>query len=146
VAYLRRQRGWSQRDLASKAGIRQPEISRIEAGLITPNEATLERLASALAYRLTLMPLDKTNQDLNEDEEKTPMNGAKWHDRIWSNPGMRSGQPLIRGMRITVRDVLEYLAGGMTPDEIVRDFPELDLEDIHASLAYAAAHLEPMPV
>ena len=53
-------------------------------------------------------------------------------------PGKRSGKPCIRGLRITVQDVLEYLAGGMTSDEIVRDFPELTLSDIRACLAYAA--------
>ncbi len=50
----------------------------------------------------------------------------------------RSGQPCIRGLRMTVRDVLEYLAGGMTPQEIVDDFPNLTLDDIRACLAYAA--------
>jgi uncharacterized protein (DUF433 family) len=53
----------------------------------------------------------------------------------------RSGQPCIRGMRITVRDVLEYLAGGMSVDEVLADFPELTREDIRACLAYAAAQL-----
>jgi uncharacterized protein (DUF433 family) len=53
-------------------------------------------------------------------------------------PGKRSGQPCVRGLRITVRDVLEYLAGGMTPQEIVADFPDLTLEDIRACLAFAA--------
>ena len=60
-----------------------------------------------------------------------------------SNPitidsGKRSGQPCVRGMRITVRDVLEYLAGGMTEEELINDFPELTSEDIRACLAYAA--------
>ena len=50
----------------------------------------------------------------------------------------RSGQPCVRGLRITVYDVLEYLAGGMTPEQIVDDFPELTLEDIRACLAFAA--------
>ena len=50
----------------------------------------------------------------------------------------RSGQPCIRGLRITVYDVLEYLAGGMTQDEIVAEFPELTLDDIRACLAFAA--------
>ena len=50
----------------------------------------------------------------------------------------RGGKPCIRGLRITVQDVLEYLAGGMTPEEIVADFPDLTLEDIRACLAYAA--------
>jgi uncharacterized protein (DUF433 family) len=57
---------------------------------------------------------------------------------ITIEPGKRSGKPCIRGMRITVQDVLEYLAGGMTEDEIVRDFPELTREDIKACLSFAA--------
>jgi uncharacterized protein (DUF433 family) len=57
---------------------------------------------------------------------------------ITIEPGKRSGQACIRGMRITVRDVLEYLAGGMTTDEILADFPDLTGEDIRACLAYAA--------
>ncbi len=52
--------------------------------------------------------------------------------------GKRSGQPCIRGLRMTVRDVLEYLAGGMSPEEILLDFPELTAEDIKACLAFAA--------
>ena len=51
-------------------------------------------------------------------------------------PGKRSGQPCVRGMRIAVRDVLEYLAGGMTTDEVLADFPELTPEDIRACLAF----------
>ena len=57
---------------------------------------------------------------------------------ITIEPDKRSGKPCIRGLRITVRDVLEYLASGMTTDEIVDDFPELTREDIRACLAYAA--------
>lgn len=64
---------------------------------------------------------------------------------ITVEPGKRSGQPCIRGMRITVRDVLEYLAGGMSIDEILEDFPELTVEDIRACLAYAASQLPPRP-
>ena len=54
-------------------------------------------------------------------------------------PGKRGGKPCIRGMRITVQDVLEYLAGGMSTEEILADFPYLTREDIQACLAYAAA-------
>lgn len=57
---------------------------------------------------------------------------------ITIEPGKRGGKPCIRGMRISVSDVLEYLAGGMTPGEIVEDFPELTPTDIQACLAYAA--------
>ncbi len=52
--------------------------------------------------------------------------------------GKRSGKPCIRGMRITVQDVLEYLAGGMSEDEILTNFSELTREDIRACLAFAA--------
>lgn len=62
----------------------------------------------------------------------------QWHSRITVEPGKRSGQPCIRGMRITVQDVLEYMAGGMTLDEILVDFPELTAEDVQACLAFAA--------
>ena len=57
---------------------------------------------------------------------------------ITINPGVRSGKPCIRGMRITVSDVLEYLAGGMSEDEILHDFPYLTRDDIRACLAFAA--------
>ena len=59
---------------------------------------------------------------------------------ITTEPGKRSGQPCIRGMRITVYDVLEYLAGGMSVEEVLRDFPELTDEDIRACFAFAADH------
>jgi uncharacterized protein (DUF433 family) len=52
--------------------------------------------------------------------------------------GKRGGKPCIRGLRITVYDILEYLASGMSEDEILRDFPDLTREDIRACLAFAA--------
>jgi uncharacterized protein (DUF433 family) len=58
--------------------------------------------------------------------------------RITVEPGERSGKPCIRGSRITVSDVLEYLASGMTEAEILADFPELTVDDIRACLAFAA--------
>lgn len=61
-----------------------------------------------------------------------------YHDYITIEPGKRSGKPCIRGMRITVYDVLSYLAAGMTTEEILEDFPELTKDDILACLAYAA--------
>lgn len=61
-----------------------------------------------------------------------------YRDIITIEPGKRSGKPCIRGMRITVQDVLEYLAGGMTENEILDDFPELTHEDIRACIAFAA--------
>jgi uncharacterized protein (DUF433 family) len=57
---------------------------------------------------------------------------------ITIEPSKRGGQPCVRGLRITVRDVLEYLAGGMSASEILADFPDLTAEDIRACLAFAA--------
>ena len=57
---------------------------------------------------------------------------------ITIEPGKRGGKPCIRGLRITVYDVLEYLASGMSEDEILRDFPDLTHQDIRACLAFAA--------
>lgn len=57
---------------------------------------------------------------------------------ITIEPGKRSGQPCIRGLRITVSDVLSYLAAGMSEDQILKDFPQLTREDIRACLAFAA--------
>ena len=57
---------------------------------------------------------------------------------ITVEPGKRGGKPCIRGLRITVYDILEYLAGGMAYEEILDDFPELTIEDILASIAFVA--------
>ena len=57
---------------------------------------------------------------------------------ITIEPGKRSGKPCIRGLRITVSDVLDYLASGMSEDEVLRDFPDLTRDDIRACLAFAA--------
>jgi uncharacterized protein (DUF433 family) len=60
-------------------------------------------------------------------------------DYITVIPGVRSGKPCFKGTRITVYDVLEYLAGGMTEDQLLADFPDLKQEHIRAALAFAAA-------
>ena len=61
-----------------------------------------------------------------------------WRSRVTVDAAIRGGKPCIRGTRITVYDILEYLAGGMTEDQILADFPSLSREDVHASLAFAA--------
>jgi len=61
-----------------------------------------------------------------------------WQEIISIEPGKRGGKPCIRGMRITVADVLGWLASGMSHAEIIDDFPELTEDDIRACLAYAA--------
>jgi uncharacterized protein (DUF433 family) len=63
---------------------------------------------------------------------------VNYKDRITIEPGKRGGKPCIRGLRITVYDVLEYLASGMTEEEILKDFPDLTRDDIRASIAFAA--------
>jgi len=61
-----------------------------------------------------------------------------WQDSITIDPQVRSGKPSLRGTRITVVDVLEYLAGGMSQEEIIADFPALTVDHVRACLAYAA--------
>lgn len=57
---------------------------------------------------------------------------------ITIEPGKRGGKPCVRGLRITVTDVLEYLASGMSVEDIIADFPDLTVEDVRACLAFAA--------
>ena len=61
-----------------------------------------------------------------------------YRERITIEPGKRGGKPCLRGLRITVYDVLDYLAGGMSEDEILADFPDLERADIRAALSFAA--------
>ncbi len=66
------------------------------------------------------------------------MEVVDWRKIITMEPGKRSGKHCIRGLRVTVQDVLEYLASGMTHEEILTDFPYLTQNDIFAVLAFAA--------
>ena len=66
------------------------------------------------------------------------MMSVPYQSIITIEPGKRGGRPCIRGMRISVYDVLSYLAAGMSPDQIIADFPYLTHNDIQACLAYAA--------
>ena len=61
-----------------------------------------------------------------------------WRSHITIEPGKRGGKPCIRGLRITVSEVLEYLASGMGEDKMLQDFPDLTRDDIRACLAFAA--------
>ena len=62
-----------------------------------------------------------------------------YEDRITLDPAIRGGKPCIKGTRITVYDILEYLAGDMSEDELLQDFPSLVREDLRATLEFAAA-------
>lgn len=63
---------------------------------------------------------------------------SRYTEIITVEPGKRGGKPCIRGLRITVYDILEYLASGMTEADIIADFPDLTRDDIRACLAFAA--------
>ena len=63
-------------------------------------------------------------------------------DRITLDPEKCFGKPCIRGLRIPVASILQYLSSGLTPEEILKEWPELELEDIHQALAYAAWAVE----
>lgn len=66
------------------------------------------------------------------------MGAMNYHNIITLEPGKRGGQPTIRGMRITVYDVLKMLASGMSKEQVLDDFPELTRDDIQAVLSYAS--------
>ena len=63
-------------------------------------------------------------------------------ERITFNPNQCGGRPCIRGMRIRVKDVLDLIAAGVSEPEILADYPDLEADDIKASLEYAAAQLD----
>jgi uncharacterized protein (DUF433 family) len=81
-------------------------------------------------------------QDKKKDRDETQTSGyckvMDYHNIITAQPGKRGGKPCVRGMHITVADVLGWLAAGMSHDEIRNDYPEITEEDIRACLAYAA--------
>jgi len=76
---------------------------------------------------------------LRADPQALMLTPMGWEELISVTPGVRSGRPCVRGTRITVQDVLEYLAAGMTEAQILADFPSLTSESIRAVLAFAAA-------
>lgn len=75
---------------------------------------------------------------LTLDPSRDYRTGMSRMDRITVEPEKRGGKPCIRGLRITVYDILDYLASGMTEAEILADFPDLEREDIRAVLSFAA--------
>ena len=67
---------------------------------------------------------------------------AQTFDRITQDPAVLAGRATMRGLRISVAHVVNLVANGMTPAEIIRELPDLDAEDVHQALAYAAALAE----
>lgn len=99
---------------------------------IKPDVKTHRRLAEALDQN------QEARLGLFRPPRKGTLRYMRWQDRITVTPGVRSGKPCIKGTRITVYDVLEYLAGGMTEAQILADFSDLTAKDIRACLAFAA--------
>ena len=64
-----------------------------------------------------------------------------YRDRIVRDPEVRFGKPVIKGTRISVADILEFLAAGDAPSDILTEFPQLNIDDIRASLSFAACSL-----
>ena len=75
---------------------------------------------------------------MTERFASSTLSAMEYQHLITIEPGKRGGKPCIRGLRITVSDVLDYLASGMSEDEILTDFPDLTRDDIRACLAFAA--------
>ncbi len=92
----------------------------------------------SLAYKKNEMALGRDNYSLTKKNGPSKLGSMLYRGRITMEPGKRGGKPCVRGLRITVYDVLEYLAGGMTEQQILSDFPDLEPEDIKACLAFAA--------
>jgi uncharacterized protein (DUF433 family) len=101
------------------------------------------RVASAVAAMATPPARVVKRRDLSYHAKRT----MRWQDHITSDPLVGHGKPCIRGTRIFASVVLDNLAGGRTPSEIVADYPSLTLNDIQAAIAYAAelAHERVVP-
>jgi uncharacterized protein (DUF433 family) len=88
--------------------------------------------------RNSLLVSARNHPSLTQKNGPCKLKTMSYRERITMEPGKRGGKPCIRGFRITVYDILEYLAAGMTEQEILADFPDLEPEDIKACLAFAA--------
>ena len=107
-------------------------VPRIVVGLHSPRGRVGLRACRHVAKGLA------KPRGLTSDPGQRYPEGMNRLKRITLEPGKRGGKPCIRGLRITVYDVLEYLASGMTEAEILADFPDLEREDIRAVLTFAA--------
>jgi uncharacterized protein (DUF433 family) len=112
-----------------------PAEKNILQKLVWPLRHAKRRLA-AERWLLDRSQLNESAWVLSTSRSNSRMS---WQERILINPAVRSGKPCVKDTRITVYDVLEYLAGGMSEDEILKDFPDLTRDDIRACLAFAAA-------
>src|SRR5258708_22174925 len=104
----------------------------------SPRSALAHQGAITVSHAKERLPDRVDGTGLKWGSERSAGN-MSYQDIITIEPGKRGGQPCIRGMRITVYDVLSYLACGMTEQEVLSDLPELTHEDILAALSFAAA-------
>lgn len=104
--------------------------------MISTHHTLLNRVSPPSQRRQSPIPIPIRIPAIRNPESEIPNPLMNYREIITAEPGKRSGKPCIRGMRITVQDVLEYLAGGMTHREIIDEFPELTENDIRAVLAF----------
>ena len=128
-------------DLSDASGVlwhgRDPDPSvfaHVGVGLSAISRVKAESLAAGQARRGRVGGMASS--------EISPMSST-YRDRITLEPGKRGGKPCIRGLRITVQDVLQWLASGQSVQDILADYPQLAAEDIQAALAYAADRERP---
>lgn len=112
---------------------------------VTPSDPRLVPPRVRVAPRLMLAAQPARSYDEDTRKRVIAAKAAREADmltsidgRITIEPGKRGGKPCVRGLRITVYDVLSWLAAGMTRDEILADYPDLSAEDIQACLRWAA--------
>jgi uncharacterized protein (DUF433 family) len=114
-------------------------MKRINVARDVMDYADLPKVGQSNSFSdtFTMQGVSVTLRDVTASLEgrELPMDYA---NLITINPNKRSGKPCVRNTRMAVQDVLEYLASGMTPQEIVEEFPNLTLEDVRACLAFAA--------
>ena len=107
-----------------------------------PSGATVGRPAKGLRWQRSFVDSRSRGSShwngLPEKPLASYSAAMNYREIISIEPGKRGGKPCIRGMRISVYDILGWLAAGMTNEQTIKDFPELTLEDIRAALAYAA--------
>ena len=135
--YLLARRIGQARKRNSRSHRRRVERGVVERGVEPAREAVARCWRRSwteadAAGLVALQPLLDRGRDVSYAEPVAHV------DRITIEPGKRSGKPCIRGLRMTVSDVLDYLASGMSEDDLLRDFPDLTREDIRACLAFAA--------
>lgn len=120
------------------APVEAPGIEPLPGSTQLPDSAAQSQL---IGCGSNVDPAREHRPNLSRAQREAYRPRVDWRSRITIEPGKRSGKPCIRGLRITVGDILEYLASGMSEDEILRDFPDLEREDIRASIAFAAEML-----